>query len=47
MNYFIEVSDGNKVLERIIFSEYDSAMHFVERRRKQGYTVTVEVIIIK
>lgn len=47
MNYFIEVSDGSRVLERVIFSEYDSAMHFVDRRRKQGYIVTVKTITIK
>lgn len=44
MNYFIEVSDGSRVLEKIIFSEYDLAMRFVDRRRKQGYTVTVKTI---
>lgn len=46
MNYYIEVSDGNRILEKIVFSEYDSAMHFVERRRKQGYTVTVKSITL-
>ena len=45
MNYFIEVSDGSRVLERIIFSEYDLAMYFVDRRRKQGYTVTVKLLL--
>ena len=44
MNYYITVSDDNRVLERIIFSYYDVAMYFVERRRKQGYTVTIKPI---
>ena len=44
MNYYIEISDGNRILEKIIFTEYDAAMYFVDRRRKQGYTVTVKTI---
>ena len=39
MNYFIEVSDGYKILEKLIFSEYDAAMYFVDRRRKQGLAI--------
>lgn len=46
MNYLITVSDENKVLERIVFSYYDIAMYFVERRRKQGYTVTIKTITV-
>ena len=44
MNYYIEVSDGNIVLERLIFESYDRAIYFVERRRKQGYIVTLRTI---
>lgn len=44
MNYLITVSDNDKVLEKIVFSYYDIAMYFAERRRKQGYTVTIKTV---
>jgi hypothetical protein len=47
MNYYITVSDSTQVLEKVIFDDRDRALYFAERRRKQGYTVTVKVIIIK
>lgn len=46
MNYLIEVSDSSRVLEKIISFDYDYAMHIVDRRRKQGYTVTVKTITL-
>lgn len=47
MNYYIEVSDGNMVLERLILESYDRAIYFAERRRKQGYIVTIRTVTIK
>lgn len=44
MNYYIEVLDGSMILERLIFESYDRAMYFAERRRKQGYIVTIKTI---
>ena len=41
MNYLVTVADNNIRLERIVFSNYDVAVYFVERRRKQGYVVTM------
>lgn len=47
MDYYVTVSDNNQILEKVIFDDRDRALYFAERRRKQGYTVTVKVIIIK
>lgn len=47
MNYKVEVSDEIRILETWIFCDYDRALYLADRRRKQGYTVTVKVIIIK
>lgn len=47
MNYYVTVFDSNQILEKVIFDDRDMALHFVERRRKQGYIVTVKVITIK
>jgi len=47
MNYYIEVLDGSTVIERLIFESYDCAIYFAERRRKQGYIVTIRTITIK
>lgn len=44
MRYLVTVSDDNISLERIIFSYYDEAIFFAERRRKQGYFVTITTI---
>lgn len=47
MDYYVTVSDNNQILEKVIYDDRDRALYFAERRRKQGYTVTVKVIIIK
>ena len=47
MNYYIEVSVGTMILEKLILESYDRAIYFVERRRKQGYIVTIKIILIK
>ena len=47
MNYYITVSDSSQILEQLIYDDRDRALYFAERRRKQGYTVTVKVIILK
>ena len=47
MNYYITVSDNKQILEKVIYDDRDKALYFTERRRKQGYTVTVKVIKIK
>ena len=47
MNYYITVSDNKQILEKVIYDDRDMALYFAERRRKQGYIVTVKVIIIK
>lgn len=44
MNTLVIVSDGNIILEKVIFSYYDVAMFFAERRRKQGYIVEVKTV---
>lgn len=41
MNYYIVVSDENRVLEKLHFDDRTRALYFAERRRKQGYIVTV------
>ena len=46
MEYKIEVSDGTRILEKIIFTYRDEAIYFAEKRRKQGYTVTLVSILI-
>ena len=47
MNYLITVSDDTIILEKIVFSYRDEAMFYVEKRRKQGYTVTIKNNMIK
>lgn len=47
MNYYVTVSDSSRILEKVLFDDRDRALYFAERRRKQGYIVTVEVITIK
>ena len=47
MNYYIIVSDSTMVLEKVLFDDRDRALSFAERRRKQGYIVTVEVVTVK
>lgn len=47
MNYFVTVSDSNQILEKVLFDDRDRALYFAERRRKQGYIVTVKVVDIK
>ena len=44
MKYLVTVSDDNVSIERIIFSYCDEAIMFAERRRKQGYFVTITTI---
>ena len=44
MHYQVIVSDDKQVLENILFEDRIPALVHVERRRKQGYTVTVKVV---
>lgn len=44
MRYYITVTNNNRVVERIVFEHYDVALYFADRRRKQGYEVTVITI---
>lgn len=44
MDYYITVIDNNEVVEKILFSDRITALAFVDRRRKQGYTVTLKVV---
>ena len=47
MNYLITVSDDTIILEQIVFSYRDEAMFYADKRRKQGYIVTIKTITIK
>ena len=47
MNYYVTVMLEDTVLERVVFSYRDEALYFAEKRRKQGYIVTVKPIIVK
>lgn len=47
MNYYVTVSDETRVLGKVLFDDRDLALYFAERRRKEGYIVTVEVITVK
>ena len=42
MNYLVIVSDNGTIIEKMIFSYRDEALHYVECRRKQGYLVTLK-----
>lgn len=44
MFYFVTVSDEKIILEKVRFEDRYPALDFAERRRKQGYTVTVKLI---
>lgn len=43
-HYLVTVLSGNISVERIVFNYRDEAEMFVERRRAQGYFVTVTTI---
>ena len=47
MNYFVTVMSENTILERVVFSYRDDALNFAEKRRRQGYIVTVKPITVK
>ena len=47
MNYYVTVMLENTIIERIVFEYRESALNFAERRRKQGYLVTIKPIIVK
>ena len=47
MNYYVIVMDDNMILEKVMFSYRDEALHFAEARRKQGYIVTIKFIKTK
>lgn len=47
MNYYVTVMSENTVLERVVFSYRDEALYFAEKRRRQGYIVTVKPITVK
>lgn len=47
MNYFVTVMSEDTVLERVVFSYRDEALNFVEKRRRQGYIVTIKPITVK
>ena len=44
MYYLVTVCDDKMVLEKIRFDNRYSALAHVERRRKQGYIVTIKLI---
>lgn len=44
MSYYITVSDDKQILEKIWFEDRTPALAYVERRRKQGYIVTIKVV---
>lgn len=43
IRYLVTVCEGNRRVERMLFSDQDSALVFVDQRRKQGYYVTVDI----
>ena len=47
MNYLVIVFDNETIIEKMIFSYRDEALHYVECRRKQGYFVTIKSVVIK
>lgn len=47
MNYLVTVYEGDSRIERVLFTYRDEALNFVDRRRKQGYRVFINSIIIK
>lgn len=47
MNYLVTVSDHTTVIEKVVFSYRDEALHFADVRRKQGFIVTINTIIAK
>ena len=47
MNYYVTVCDGEQVLERVIFTYRDEALYYADKRRKQGYVVTVKSISVR
>lgn len=44
MHYLVIVADGETLLEKIIFCYRDEACYFAEKRRKQGYVVTITTV---
>lgn len=44
MHYYVTVSDDKQILEKILFEDRSPALAHVDRRRKQGYTVTIKVV---
>ena len=42
--YLVTVSDEIRSLERVVFTYRDEAVFFANRRRKQGYIVTIKPI---
>lgn len=47
MNYLVTVYEGDARIERVIFTYRDEAICFADRRRKQGYRVFINSIVIK
>lgn len=47
MLYLITVYENGVILERMLFSYRDEALTYAERRRKQGYVVTVKNVNAK
>ena len=43
IRYLVTVLEGNKRVERMLFPDRNSALVFVDQRRKQGYYVTVDI----
>ena len=44
MNYLVIVSEDGNIIEKMVFSYRDEALHYLECRRKQGYFVTIKSI---
>ena len=43
IRYLVSVCEGNRRVERMLFPDRDSALVYVDQRRKQGYYVTVDI----
>ena len=41
--YLVTVSEGGRRIERAIFYDQCEALYFVEKRRKQGYYVEIDI----
>ena len=45
MNYLVTVLDNATIVEKVVFSYRDEALHFADVRRKQGFNVYVKTVM--